>query len=73
MNELAFYKLMTLVLLVNNGAACYAGLRTIKQYKKLHKMTVYLAYLCDEHEVPLSQFDIIAMTELGLIERVREG
>lgn len=73
MNQLAFYRFMTLLLLANNGVACYTGLKTIKQYKKLQRMTIYLAHLIDEHDVPLSQFDIIAMTELGLIEQVREG
>jgi hypothetical protein len=41
--------------------------------EKLWKMGVYLAHLAEENDIPLSEFDLIAFRELGMIEVEDEG
>lgn len=42
-----------------------------KRYTKLHDITTYLANIVDENDVALTEFDVIALTELGVKLKIR--
>lgn len=37
-----------------------------KRYEKLHGITTYLVDMLEQNDVPLSEFDLIALSELGV-------
>lgn len=72
-------RILTGLLAVSNIALSINGLKVIKSYRnqmkrhiKLLEMTTYLVHLVEEHDIPLSRFDLIAMTDLGLLEEVKD-
>lgn len=67
-------RVLTGALSVSNAVLCLTGIRAIKvineQHDRVEKMcniTKYLVHLLEEHDVPLTEFDVIALSDLGAL------